>query len=749
MERENTMDAHSGKEELVNRINQAIVEIRETVARADPAQLLMMLTDLALMGTPEIEGNVLISHAHEGMDRPTEYVQSIIVSQHSEPRAGHAEEDVTMCGFKVMHDVEELLELIQSYIFLWAGEKAEDNDPELVSLMVEAQFDFMVRGNRYQDLQMEYYKPLLMPHDAELRRLYGVTSAELVEGLARLEHALSQGRFDGMNDLMALMDRHPGTTDPSLLPEYEIDRLRDIVTETFTVDHYDVIRITGWPAELVGKMAYAPGEAHWYDQGKYEYWPVVTLPIHDRPFIELDGRYYCFDYYSLMDNFYRAIQRAILTDDCGYEARWTKAQQEASEALVADIFAKLLPGCVCYRNNYYGPRKSRSENDLLVIYSDVIISVEVKAGQFTAAPPLTDFDTHVRQYKTLIEKSGSQSQRMLDYLRANPCNAPIYDASNGEKARIDNRGATELFAISVTVENVNTFAAKADKLAFLNLPEGVISIAIDDLMTYADYFDSPLEFLHFLKQRKLAAQNRKLALNDELDHLGMYIHHNCYVMEADDIPEDARLVVEGYREELDRYFALRRYDSISIEKPKPEMPQIIADIIELLEKGDSSNKVDASYYVLDLSTEGRDEFASSIEKIRSRQMATHNQVSVSFGGNGSGVIATLFVSEPNVSNPYSLEMMRTQAASLLFALKEPQHALIVLYYDGQMRLTGYHFERLVPDMFDDEETRHLKVEGETLLQFRVDNHTRQFGKIGRNELCPCGSGRKYKKCHGR
>ncbi|NQF21873.1 hypothetical protein FCI58_22475, partial [Enterobacter hormaechei] len=24
-----------------------------------------------------------------------------------------------------------------------------------------------------------------------------------------------------------------------------------------------------------------------------------------------------------------------------------------------------------------------------------------------------------------------------------------------------------------------------------------------------------------------------------------------------------------------------------------------------------------------------------------------------------------------------------------------------------------------------------------------------YGKVGRNETCPCGSGIKYKKCHGR
>ncbi|MBI4282126.1 MAG: SEC-C domain-containing protein [Chloroflexi bacterium] len=26
--------------------------------------------------------------------------------------------------------------------------------------------------------------------------------------------------------------------------------------------------------------------------------------------------------------------------------------------------------------------------------------------------------------------------------------------------------------------------------------------------------------------------------------------------------------------------------------------------------------------------------------------------------------------------------------------------------------------------------------------------SRQHGKVGRNEKCPCGSGKKYKRCHG-
>jgi uncharacterized protein len=35
-----------------------------------------------------------------------------------------------------------------------------------------------------------------------------------------------------------------------------------------------------------------------------------------------------------------------------------------------------------------------------------------------------------------------------------------------------------------------------------------------------------------------------------------------------------------------------------------------------------------------------------------------------------------------------------------------------------------------------------------IAQFRTTPTTRRRSKIGRNELCPCGSGLKYKRCCG-
>jgi preprotein translocase subunit SecA len=39
--------------------------------------------------------------------------------------------------------------------------------------------------------------------------------------------------------------------------------------------------------------------------------------------------------------------------------------------------------------------------------------------------------------------------------------------------------------------------------------------------------------------------------------------------------------------------------------------------------------------------------------------------------------------------------------------------------------------------------------GAAVAMQRKPNDPTSWGKVGRNEPCPCGSGKKYKHCHGR
>ena len=59
---------------------------------------------------------------------------------------------------------------------------------------------------------------------------------------------------------------------------------------------------------------------------------------------------------------------------------------------------------------------------------------------------------------------------------------------------------------------------------------------------------------------------------------------------------------------------------------------------------------------------------------------------------------------------------------------------------GQIRLAHAYQETLA---------RHGITAAETAAPARNPKDPSSWGKVGRNEACPCGSGKKYKHCHGR
>lgn len=95
----------------------------------------------------------------------------------------------------------------------------------------------------------------------------------------------------------------------------------------------------------------------------------------------------------------------------------------------------------------------------------MMIIVEVKAGSFVYTAPFVDFESHIKSYKSLIEKADHQCKRTYDYLNfeSNPC---LYNEDKSCKAKIDMSKIRDSYMISVTIDNINDFAAHAEKLSF-------------------------------------------------------------------------------------------------------------------------------------------------------------------------------------------------------------------------------------------------------------------------------------------
>lgn len=733
---------------LAKEIRECIESIRNYIQIDQQEILLMAVTDISNFSNPSPEGDILFYKQGGLPSRPVEYLQSLVASTNNTICLHVTDEDIELLAHQYLHDQEMLFEKATQYLMFRS--LALEDDSETNFLAFEAQMMHMVRGDRYRFLQLDYIRPLMLVHDSEFQKLFGVSANAVIDGYERLEKALPNGRLEGLTTLRELFEK-AGSADEanfSIIPEEDFQAAEEAFLEAFSVHHFNVGRITNWPKTFMDALSFAPGEACFFEEGEMRYWPIVTLPIVDRPFIRLNGETYCFDYYSLTDNFYRAVQKAILRLDPGYSEQWQQRQKEASESMVESVFKEMLPGCISYADNYYGSKKHRNENDLLIIYRDALLVVEVKAGRFTDAPPVSNFDSHIKRYKELIQKSNSQCTHMRDYIRESGVELVLYDQYMQPKAVLNISNVNSIFCLSVTIENINTYAARAEKLGFLNLREGVSCIAIDDLMTYKRYFNNPLEFLHFLKQREIASLNERIALNDELDHLGMYIAHNCYSLEVNNIPKGDTLCMTGYREDLDSYFERVDTPLPQLEKPRQNMPKRFREIIDVLFRSNNSEAVSISSYLLDFSSDARQQLSDGIDMTLERQASTGRQCALSFSGKEDSIRMTYFVFQDELHDAQTDQEMFDYTTSLLLANGEKERMMLSFRFDMNYALQSVSARSISINQIPPCRIDELKSRGEEMGDFRVAKYKREHGKIGRNQPCPCGSGRKYKKCHG-
>lgn len=260
------------------------------------------------------------------------------------------------------------------------------------------------------------------------------------------------------------------------------------------------------------------------------------------------------------------------------------------------------------------------ENDIIVLFDDSLIIAEVKAGSFTYTPAITDLEAHKKSFEALINKANYQCERALDYYNRCQDIVSFYDENKQQKFTFDKNKIKNVYTFCVTVDNFNAFEAKIEKTHFSEIKDGTIAISIDDLEAYTAYFDSPLYFLHFLKHRKEATKIKELMLNDELDHLGMYIFKNSYDQIIEDALGATSIMGMGFREEIDGYFAGLHSTVFLHEKPRQEIPLHINAITSLIERKKMEGRVSLSAVFLDIPFKQRHELSDMITDVIGRQI---------------------------------------------------------------------------------------------------------------------------------
>jgi preprotein translocase subunit SecA len=754
---------------VVSELEALVLSIARQIARLPPALLLHRAWWEFATVNLGIEGKEVDDSDQLAAMRMIDYVQSVIASVKPETYA----EDVSDDDWKKLKaDVRGLFHrlTIEYQTSLTGYRKVQDPslDMELEEFRMRAEVLWLnIRGKRYHIHERQALLDILAPHSDVLLRLFGIDAVSFVNELDKILAKLTRGIADSFQELDGFRDdtlerlekvagEHTELSFEALrdkvFEDKELDARREKVGgQLFGMDLFDVAKNTALPQTLLDALTWSPGgDTEFFAPGEFSGWPLRIWPVMKRPFIRLDGRIYCFDMFSLFDNIYRVLRRVIVQREPTYNGTWNDRQKIVSEELPFTYLSRLLPGALVYWPVYYrwsvdGGAAQWHEADGLVIFDDHLIVVEVKAGAFTYTSPANDLPAHLASLRNLLQAPARQGSRFGDYLESAP-EVSIADEGHNVIGRLRRRDFRHVTVCAVTLDAFSSLAARAQHLAPLGIEVGkrpVWPLSIDDLRVYSELFDNPLSFLHFVEQRTRAGQSKDVDLNDEMDHLGLYVVQNNYSQHAAELKgsELDRLSFDGFRTPIDEYYGA----VVRGETPKlvrQEMLPRLAEIISYLGQSNEPRRSELASFLLDAAGDFRNTLAAAIEQALRENKELGRARPLSFYG---AMAMTLYIWSP--SAPRHDQEASDHTRVVMAANDEASRRLVELEYNVDKVLIGAHMTPVSLVGLSMTEIERIQKASVTLRSQRV-RQAQAKEKIGRNDPCPCGSGKKFKRCHG-
>ncbi len=335
----------------------------------------------------------------------------------------------------------------------------------------------MLRGNRYQVLEGEFYRYVLAPHDDALREVYGVGATEIAEGFQDMANATRSGPANAIEEMMKQFESVESFAAEQKKPLEDVmgewvahntgqsQAAEQAMDDLFRGGIANVSCHTQLPSGLLADLAFKRGEeTEFFAEGAFSGTPYRTLPARKKPLIQLGSDYYAVDPCFTRDAGYRALLFNLLQRKPDYKVAFEYRQKIMSEGAFSEILSAQLPGATIYQEVYYVDplTKQWCENDTLVLIDDMLYLVEAKSGAAaTIASPALDFKRHAQSVKDLLLKAYSQCERFFNYLNSAD-EVLLYHQVGGkyEKCgRVCRSDYRVMIPIGLTVESFSPFSS--------------------------------------------------------------------------------------------------------------------------------------------------------------------------------------------------------------------------------------------------------------------------------------------------
>lgn len=747
--------AAEAHKELVKELEQNIRELQKLVSKYDPLDLMHRAgyAALTLLIKGKTESELTLE---ENKVLPSiEYLQYVIARTPGDPKA----KEPTEAEWKQLWSkVIEILDITSAYLSTRAPKGK--NVAEIESLVHSLDLmRLMVRVNRFPNFLEAYWRTSFEPYDNLLREVYGIGASEVVRGLKQLsdfqrrgiankhvEAQLAVARLRKKAEELGFKEEEVEAYKRALKESPELKPLSDDVekklNEAFTVKIFEITDVSNLPKSILSLLSIKPGEEPLNvltGPNNEDLSPLSTDLLHYKPFIEVDEKFYTFYHSGFEDRMAEIIGADLNQKRPLKRTTIEKVRSDYIEKEAVDLISSIVDPSFVGRNLYYPnpDQKGLTELDGLIEVDDILIVIEVKSGGISAATSRGAPSSLEKDLKDLIFEGQRQSERAERYIRSAD-SVSFYDESGKKQVHsVSHSKYRKIFRIVVTREQLGWIGAN---LARLSVVDPSLSrslpwqISLDDLWAVADLFNGKgIEFCHYLEVRLEAAATPILHQHDEIDHISLYNAMNYY---HKNIGGDAdRMTFNAYGLEIDQYFMTKAADETP-KTPEQKMPQDLRKLIEALERSDTAHRYEVGSFLLGNNGNQRKDVAKHIKKLRTNQSPTgHRTIRL-------------------VSKDLKIGVSIGQMAEDRWSQEELRCALFMEKHDLMRWLSvqldvrnGLHISEIVELRREDYTEERLKAAQSKLARDIEENIAKH--KIARNQQCPCGSGERFKNCHGK
>lgn len=639
------------------------------------------------------------------------------------------------CDEETLKRIEETIEKIKMqsifYLMLTSDHNGEPNDIKLLQTM----HNMIVRGDSYSEHKIKMCRELFLKFDGFLKHKYNIISSKLIDELINITtYPIENDKQLKKNQLIDSLIEET-TKQEVILPSYlnmeEItsawkQNLQKPIDSIFKIDK------TLLPQEILDQLSIKIGENINLQKGKIEYFPTNDTLIYDKPIVKIDNEYYCFNPVLIHYNLHTLLENLMLNiiPSKKHQKNYYSKKGEYLEDKSLDLFQEILPNCEVYKNLKYG---DGYEVDGIVLYDNTIFIVEAKSSKFTLGARKGNINRIKTNTQDIVEKAYQQAIRAKKYILSNQLTEFI---GKNQKVvlTIDSKKINNIFLINTTLEPLNHISTNLTSLkqfGFIQDDEWIWSVYLNDLRIISEIIDLPSEFLVYIERRIKFNDYPQIKMAEEIDIFGYFLSEGLYF---DDInfPENGFMlnIDSSFSKDIDLYYHWKEGVLDEIQEKPAFFKGCENNIKFLVKKIENLNKENFSIltkFLLSLDCYTHNLIKEQVELIlKSQRTDFHTYIDTSN-------IGVVFVS----IRIYNYTRLQEQCE--LYAYERKINNWFVIIIDNDF--IDFEYFR-----YENKKNEIVEKKLEGLKEYRLKQTLDAQKKIGRNEICPCGSGKKYKRC---